>query len=362
MSSAKSIGGAKSSGPLRGGRSKRNKAKTVGAKDVQSSPASSPPSALATARRVLRIEAEAIAGLMDRLDARFEQAVELLYACKGRIVVTGLGKSGLIGRKIAATFASTGSPSFFLHAAEALHGDLGMLTAHDVLLAISSSGETEELVQVLEAVKRLGIHLVTLTAKLQSTLASASEIVLDIGVKEEACSLNLAPTASTAAAMAMGDALAISLLERRGFKEDDFAALHPGGRLGKKLRRVETLMHTGEDLPRVLPSTKMPDVIYEMSRKGLGLTAVTAPDGHLLGIITDGDLRRVMQKRRVNVLDLSAGDCLTRNPVTLHRSELAATALRLMEEKKITSVLVVGPEQILEGVVHIHDLWTLQLF
>ncbi len=366
MSSAKSIGDVKAAGPLCGGNPKKSKPVATATKrksqPVRAQGAVFYAPAIGTARRVLRIEAEAIAGLIERLDARFERAVELLYACKGRIVVTGLGKSGLIGRKIAATFASTGSPSFFLHAAEALHGDLGMLTASDVLLAISSSGETEELVQLLEAVKRLGVHLITLTAKPQSTLGSASDVMLDIAVKEEACSLNLAPTASTAAALAMGDALAISLLERRGFKEDDFAALHPGGKLGKKLRRIEALMHTGEDVPRVLPTTKMPDVIYEMSRKGLGLAAVTEPNGRLLGIITDGDLRRVMQKRRGNVLDLSAADCLTKSPVTLSRSELAATALRLMEERKITSVLVVDADHILEGVVHIHDLWTLQLF
>jgi arabinose-5-phosphate isomerase len=317
---------------------------------------------LATAKRVLRIEAEAIAGMIERLDERFEKAVELLYQCKGRVVVTGLGKSGLIGRKTAATFASTGTPSFFLHAAEALHGDLGMLADNDVLLAISSSGETEELVELVEAVKRLGIHLITLTANPRSTLAGASDIVLDIAVREEACSLNLAPTASTAAALAMGDALAIALLDRRGFKEEDFAALHPGGRLGKKLRRVESLMHSGEDAPRVLPSAKMPEVIYEMSRKGLGLTAVTEPNGRLLGIITDGDLRRMMQKSKENVLELSAADCMTRNPTTLPRTELAASALRVMEEKKITSVLIVDGGGRLEGVVHIHDLWTLQLF
>jgi len=367
MSSAKSISGVRTPAARQGTDSKKKDPQPGGmtmtgnGKRERNGQAAAA-SALSTARRVLRIESAAIAGLIDRLDARFEQAVELLYACRGRVVVTGMGKSGLIGRKIAATFASTGSPSFFLHAAEALHGDLGMLTASDVLLAISSSGETDELVQLLEAVKRLGIHLITLTANPQSTLAGASEIALDIAVKEEACSLNLAPTASTAAALAMGDALAIALLERRGFKEDDFAALHPGGKLGKKLRRIEALMHTGEDLPRVLPSSKMPDVIYEMSRKGLGLAAVTETSGRLLGIITDGDLRRVMQKRRGNVLDLTAADCLTKNPVTLARSELAATALRLMEEKKITSVLVVDANQILEGVVHIHDLWTLQLF
>src|SRR5579863_5390113 len=316
---------------------------------------------LATAKRVLRIESEAIAGLIARLDERFEHAVELLYNCKGRVVVTGLGKSGLIGRKTAATFASIGTPSLFLHASEALHGDLGMLTGDDVLLAISSSGETQELIELVESVKRLGVQLIALTANPRSALASASNIVLDIAVKEEACSLNLAPTASTAAAMAMGDALAISLLERRGFKEEDFAALHPGGRLGKKLRRVESLMHAGDTAPRVLPTTKMPDVIYEMSRKGLGLTAVTEANGKLLGIITDGDLRRVMQKRQENVLALTAADCMTKNPITLARHELAASALRLMEEKKITSLLITDTEGKLEGVLHIHDLWTLQL-
>ena len=317
---------------------------------------------LDTAKRVLRIEAQAIAGLIERVDGRFEEAVELLFECKGRVAVTGMGKSGLIGRKLAATFCSTGTPAYFLHASEALHGDLGVLTPGDVLLAISSSGETEELIELIEAVKRLRIKLVTLTGKMGSTLALASDAVLDIAVEEEACSLNLAPTASTTAALAMGDALAIALLERRGFKEEDFAALHPGGRLGTKLRRVGSLMHRGDDVPRVGSNTKMPDVIYEMSHKGLGLTAVSEADGKLLGIITDGDLRRVMQRRTENVLELSAADCMTRNPVTLDRSELAATALRVMEEKKITAVLVVDDGGRLEGVLHIHDLWTLQLF
>jgi arabinose-5-phosphate isomerase len=316
---------------------------------------------LETAKRVLRVESEAIASLIDRLDARFEKAVELLHACKGRVVVTGLGKSGLVGRKLAATFASTGTPALFLHTGEALHGDLGMLTAGDVMLAISASGETAELIELLETVKRLVVPLLALTANPKSKLAQASNIVLDIAVKQEACSLNLAPTASTAAAMAMGDALAIALLERRGFNAEDFAALHPGGRLGNKLRRVESLMHSGENAPHVLPTTKMPDVIYEMSRKGLGLAAVTESNGKLLGIITDGDLRRVMQKRQENVLALTAADCMTKNPITLSRHELAASALRVMEEKKITSLLITDPAGKLEGVLHIHDLWTLQL-
>jgi len=327
-----------------------------------SSASTSKNNSIAVAQRVLRIEADAIAGLIERLDARFEKAVDLLYRCTGRVVVTGLGKSGLIGRKIAATLASTGTPSLFLHAADALHGDLGVLAAGDVLLAISSSGETREMIELIEPARRIGVQIVAMTSQARSTLAVASDVVIDIAVKEEACSLNLAPTASTAAALAMGDALAIALHDRRGFKEEDFAALHPGGRLGKKLRRLESLMHTGDELPRVLPDARMPDVIYEMSRKGLGLTAVTEPDGILLGIITDGDLRRVMQRRKQNVLDLAALDCMTRNPVTMPGTELAASALRLMEEKKITSILVVDSAGRLEGVVHLHDLWTLQLF
>jgi arabinose-5-phosphate isomerase len=318
--------------------------------------------AIESAKRVFQVESEAIAGLVEHLDARFEKAVDILYSCKGRAVVTGLGKSGLIGRKVAATFSSMGTPSLFLHAADALHGDLGMLTAGDVLVAISASGETRELIDLIEPAKRLGMPLITLTAHSNSPLATASDVVLDISVKEEACPLNLAPTSSTAAALAMGDALAVVIAERRDFQEHDFAALHPGGRLGKKLRRIESLMHKGDDLPRVLPTTKMPDVIYEMSRKGLGLTAVTKPDGRLMGIITDGDLRRVMQRRKQNVLDLAAIDCMTKKPVTLPRTELAAAALRLMEEKKITSIIVVDNGGKLEGVVHIHDLWTLQLF
>ena len=318
--------------------------------------------AMEGAKRVFEVEAEAIRGLIDRLDARFDKAVELLYRCKGRAVVTGLGKSGLIGRKVAATLSSMGTPAVFLHAADALHGDLGVLTTGDVLVAISASGETQELVDLIEPVKRLGIPLIALTANGNSPLAASSDVVLDIGVKEEACTLNLAPTSSTAAALAMGDALAVVVADRRDFQENDFAALHPGGRLGKKLRRIESLMHSGEDLPRVLPTAKMPDVFYEMSRKGLGLTVVTKPDGRLMGVITDGDLRRAMQRKKQNILDLVAIDCMTKKPVTLPGTELAASALRLMEEKKITAVIVVDNAQRVQGVVHIHDLWTLQLF
>ncbi len=314
------------------------------------------------ARRVLRIEAAAIEGLLERLDDRFERAVELLYACKGRVVVMGMGKSGLIGRKISATLASTGTPSLFLHPAEALHGDLGMLVRDDAALAISYSGESEEIVLLLETIKRLGCIFITMTGNPRSTLAAASDVVLDIAVKEEACSLNLAPTASTTAALALGDALAVALLDRRGFSHEDFAALHPGGHLAKRLRRVEQLMHTGADVPRVVVNAKMPDVIYEMSKKGLGMTTVLDGDGRLAGILTDGDLRRIMAARRGEAFELTAGECMTVKPVTLPPSELASRALNLMEQRKITSIVVVDAENRVQGVVHIHDLWTLQLF
>lgn len=317
---------------------------------------------LETARRVLRIEAEAVGELIHRLDARFERAVELLLACKGRVVVIGMGKSGLIGRKIAATFSSTGTPSVFLHPAEAVHGDLGMLMRDDVVLAVSYGGETEEIVSLLETIKRLGLRMVSLTGHPQSTIAAVSDAVLDVSVKEEACSLNLAPTASTTATLAMGDALAISLLDRRGFGAGDFAALHPGGRLGKKLLRVENLMHAGEAMPRVAVTAKMPDVIYEMSKKGLGMTTVVDAEGRLAGILTDGDLRRLMQQRGAAAIELIVGDCVNRNPRTIAAGELAGSALRLMEERKITSLVVADAERRPLGVVHLHDLWTLELF
>jgi len=316
---------------------------------------------LDTARRVLKIEAQAIQDVMARLNASFERAVETLFACKGRVVVSGMGKSGLIGRKISATFSSTGTPSFFLHPAEALHGDLGMLARGDAMLAVSYGGETQEIIQLLEALKRLEMPLVTLTGCAQSTLAQASEVALDVSVKEEACSLNLAPTASTTVAMAVGDALAISLLERRDFKHDDFAALHPAGRLGKKLLRVEHLMHSGSALPCVAPNTAMPDVFHEMSEKGLGMTTVLQADGRLAGILTDGDLRRLMEKHRGAVLEMRAADGMTKTPQTIRPHVLASEALNLMEKKKITSVVVTDEERRVLGVVHLHDLWTLEL-
>lgn len=316
---------------------------------------------LDTARRVLKIEAQAIQDALARLDARFEKAVDVLFDCKGRLVVTGMGKSGLIGRKISATFSSTGTPSFFLHPAEALHGDLGMLARGDAMLAVTYGGETEEIIQLLEALKRLEVPLVTLTGKIHSTLAEASDVALDVSVREEACSLNLAPTASTTVAMAVGDALAISLLERRGFRPDDFAALHPAGRLGRKLLRVEHKMHAGNALPRVYANSPMPDVIHEMSRKGLGMTTVLEPDGRLAGIVTDGDLRRLMEKHRGATLEMTAGACMTRNPQTIGPHVLASEALNLMEKRKITSVVVVDEARGVLGVVHLHDLWTLEL-
>ncbi|HEY4907745.1 MAG TPA: KpsF/GutQ family sugar-phosphate isomerase [Candidatus Acidoferrum sp.] len=316
---------------------------------------------LDTARRVLKIEAQAIQDVLSRLNATFEKAVDLLFACKGRVVLTGMGKSGLVARKISATFSSTGSPSFFLHPGEALHGDLGMLARGDTLIAVSYGGETEEIIHLLEALKRLEIPLITLTGNLKSTLAEASEIALDVSVKEEACSLNLAPTASTTVAMAVGDALAVSLLERRDFRHDDFAALHPAGRLGKKLLRVEHLMHAADALPRVSLETKMPDVFHEMSAKKLGMTTVIHPDGRLAGIITDGDLRRLMEKQGGATLSMTAGDAMTRNPQTIGPHVLASEALNAMEKKKITSIVAVDESQKVVGVVHLHDLWTLEL-
>ena len=316
---------------------------------------------LDTARRVLKIEAQAILDVLARLDSTFDRAVDLLFACKGRVVLTGMGKSGIIARKIASTLSSTGTPSFFLHPAEALHGDLGMLARGDLILAVTYGGETREIIALLEALRRLEISLVTLTGNPKSTIAEASNLVLDVSVNEEACSLNLAPTASTAVAMAVGDALAVSLLERRDFRHDDFAALHPAGSLGKKLLRVERVMHAGAALPRVAPDTPMPDVFHEMSAKKLGMTTVTHADGRLAGILTDGDLRRLMEKHRGATLEMSAEQCMTRNPQTIGPHVLASEALNLMEKRKITSVVVVDETNSVLGVVHLHDLWTLEL-
>jgi arabinose-5-phosphate isomerase len=316
---------------------------------------------LETARRVLKIESQAINDVLARLDATFENAVDLLFACKGRVAVTGMGKSGIIGRKISATLSSTGTPSFFLHPAEALHGDLGMLARGDVVLAVSYGGETEEIIRLLEALKRLESPVITLTGNIRSTLAEASDVALDVSVREEACSMNLAPTASTTVAMAVGDALAVSLLDRRGFRPEDFAALHPAGRLGQKLLRVEHKMHAGDALPHVSLDTPIIDVIHEMSRKGLGMTTILEPDGRLAGILTDGDLRRLMEKHGGATLEMNLASCMTRNPQTIHPQVLASEALNLMEKRKITSIVVVDQSNAVLGVVHLHDLWTLEL-
>jgi arabinose-5-phosphate isomerase len=312
---------------------------------------------LALARKVLQTEASAILALIPRLDERFARAVDLLHECKGRVILTGMGKSGIICQKIAATFASTGTPAFFLHPAEAIHGDLGVVASDDVVVALSYSGETGEVLRLLERIRRLGAKLVAITGKPSSTLAKAADIALDCSVTEEACPLNLVPTASTTAALAMGDALAMALLTTKGFKEEDFAHLHPGGELGKKLMRVESLMHTGEGCPIVRAGANLRDVIYEMSSKKLGMTCVVDERNGLLGIITDGDLRRHMSEP-AGLFDRTAEALMTRNPVVVDESMLAAEALNIMERRKITSLVVVsGPDKAVAGVVHLHDLW-----
>jgi arabinose-5-phosphate isomerase len=311
------------------------------------------------ARRVLRTEAEAILSLVDRLGESFERAVSLLHECRGRVIVTGMGKSGIICRKIAATFSSTGTSAFFLHPAEAIHGDLGVMRQDDVVLALSYSGETDEILRLLEAIRRIGAKLIAMTGNSGSALGQAADVTLDCRIEEEACPLNLVPTASTTAALALGDALAMTLLVRRGFSEEHFASLHPGGKLGRRLMRVEHVMHTGPEIPVVRTETPMKDVVHEMSSKRLGMTCVTDADGRLIGIITDGDLRRHWD---TGIRTASAADVMTPRPVTIGRSMLAVEALRAMEERKITSIVVVDADGAIEGVVHVHDLWRTQMF
>ncbi len=315
------------------------------------------------ARKVLETEAAAILALVDRLDARFDCAVELLLHCKGRVILTGMGKSGIICQKIAATLTSTGTASFFLHPAEAMHGDLGAIRSDDVVIALSYSGETDELLRLLESIRRLGAKLIAITGGPASTLAQAADVALDCSVTEEACPMNLVPTASTTAALAIGDALAMTLLVEKGFRQEDFASLHPGGKLGKRLMRVSALMHGGKQCPIVRADTRMRDVIYEMSSKGLGMTCVVDGDDMLLGIITDGDLRRRME-RGGEILDLSAGDVMSRNPIAVPPDTLAAEALNIMEQRKITAIVIADAERPgqLAGVLHIHDLWRLEMF
>jgi arabinose-5-phosphate isomerase len=312
------------------------------------------------ARQVLETEAQAILGLIPQLDDRFERAVELLHGCAGRVIVTGMGKSGIIARKMAATLSSTGTPSMYLNPAEAIHGDLGVVQAGDVVVALSYSGETEELVRLLEAIRRIGARIISLTGHAQSTLGQASDVTLNCRVEEEACPMNLAPTASTTAALALGDALAMALSRRKGFREENFANLHPGGRLGKKLMRVESLMKSGADVPRVRPDTLMPDVIHEITDKRCGMTCVVDDAGCLMGVVTDGDLRRHMTPGS-RLLERRAGDIMTARPITISGQILAVEALRMMEERKITSLVAVDAQGIVQGVVHLHDLWRTQM-
>ncbi|MGH9158444.1 MAG: KpsF/GutQ family sugar-phosphate isomerase [Vicinamibacteraceae bacterium] len=316
---------------------------------------------LELATRVLRTEASAILRLVDRLNAQFERAVQLILDCRGRVIVTGMGKSGLIGRKIAATLASTGTPAFYLHSAEAFHGDLGAIRADDVMVALSHSGETDEVVRLLEIVRRLGARFIVVTGSPMSTLGQSADATLDCGVDEEACPMNLAPTASTTAALALGDALAMVVLVRRGFREEDFANLHPGGQLAKRLMRVARLMHTGEQVPHVLSETSIRDVVYEISRKGLGMVCVQDGQRRLVGIITDGDLRRHMANA-ADILDRTAADVMTRSPITIRPSMLAVEALKLLEERKITALVVTNSARRVEGVLHLHDLWRTEMF
>jgi arabinose-5-phosphate isomerase len=316
---------------------------------------------LALARKVLQTEAAAIVALIDRLGEPFERAVRLLLDCRGRVIVTGMGKSGIICRKIAATLSSTGTPAIFLHPAEAIHGDLGVLQAEDVIIALSYSGETDELMRLLEPIKRLGARLIAITGECRSTLGQAADVALDCRVSEEACPMNLVPTASTTAALALGDALAMTLLVAKGFSQDRFASLHPGGKLGKRLMRVEQLMQGGDQTPVVKASTPIPQVIYEISSKGLGMTCVVDDDGILSGIITDGDLRRHMTAA-ANLLERTASDIMTRNPVTIRRDTLAAEALLVLERRKITSIVVVTDDLQVLGVVHLHHLWRTEMF
>lgn len=312
--------------------------------------------ALGLARRVLQTEADAILGLIPRLDGRFKSALDLLHACKGRVVCTGIGKSGTIARKLAATFSSTGTPAIFLHAAEAVHGDLGVVQTGDVVVALSYSGETDELIRLLEAIRRIGARIIAMTGRPDSTLGQAADVTLSCAVTEEACPMNLAPTASTTATLALGDALAMALSSLKGFSPEHFADLHPGGRLGRRLMRAEAVMHAGDALPRVSPSTLMRDVIHEITSKRLGMTCVVDVGRRLLGVVTDGDLRRHIRPGS-DLLAMKATDVMSPRPVTIGPKMLAVEALHLMEQRKITAVVVVDEDGLAEGVVHLHDLW-----
>jgi arabinose-5-phosphate isomerase len=313
---------------------------------------------LEEAKRVLRVEAQSILELVERIDENFSQAVDLLYTCKGKVVLMGMGKSGLVGRKISSTFASTGTPSFFLHPAEGLNGDFGMLAKEDVIIAISYSGETRELLEVLPLIKRYGNRLITFTGNLNSNLAKAGDVNLDIRVKEEACPLGLAPTASTTATLALGDALAVALMGKKNFKKEDFAILHPGGILGKRLLlKVEDLMHTGKAFPMVSGKTLMKEAVFEITSKRLGVTGVSNTEGHLVGVITDGDLRRALEKFS-DLFNREASEVMTKNPKWIEKDALAAKAVQRMEEYSITSLFVFNKagDKVPVGIIHLHDL------
>tara|TARA_B100001123_G_scaffold370245_1_gene432508 strand:+ start:4289 stop:5266 length:978 start_codon:yes stop_codon:yes gene_type:complete len=313
------------------------------------------------AKKVLQTEAAAILELVERIDDQFDKAIRLLMNCRGRVIVTGMGKSGIICRKIAATLSSTGTPAFFLHPAEAIHGDLGVIQSTDVVIALSYSGETEEILRLLETIKRLGASLIALTGEPNSTLGKSSTVTLNCHVSEEACPLNLVPTASTTAALALGDGLAMALLVTKGFRQEDFANLHPGGNLGKQLMRVEQLMKRGPDIPKVYADTPVSEVVSEISKKGLGMTCVIDNEDKLLGIITDGDLRRHMTTSK-NILSLTASKIMTTKPLTVNPEGLAVEALQVMEKQKITALVVIRSGTYMEGVIHIHDLWRTEMF
>lgn len=315
-----------------------------------------------TGRDVLAVEARAVEGLVDRLGEEFARAVELLSRSRSRVIVTGMGKSGLIGRKMAATLASCGTPAMFVHPAEAGHGDLGMLLKDDVLIAISYSGETKEIVYLLEFFKRIGVKLISITGSRNSRIARYSDIVLDAKVDREAGPSNIVPTASSTAALALGDALAIALMKKKGFSERDFALVHPKGQIGKRLLRVGSLMRRGPKIPTVGTTAPMGDVIEEMTAKRVGMTCIVDDDRKLVGIITDGDLRRLLRKHQEGVLRMTAGDCMTSDPITVDKKELATEALNLMENKRITSLVIKGKDGRIEGVIHLHDLWRTEMF
>ena len=316
---------------------------------------------LALARTVLETEAQAVYRLADRLGDHFLEALELLAACRGRVIVTGMGKSGIISRKIAATLSSTGTAAYFLHPAEALHGDLGIIQPDDLLLALSQSGETPELLRLLETITRLGARLIAITGHPESPLAQSADVALDCQVDTEACPLNLVPTASTTAALALGDALAMTLLIRKGFREEDFANLHPGGHLGKRLLRISRVMHAGTEVPAVPPGTTLTEVARTISEKGLGMVCVVTEDGRLSGVVTDGDLRRRLADP-APVTTSTAADLMSTSPLTITESALAVQALNRMEEGRVTSLVVVDDAEVVRGVVHLHDLWKTELF